>query len=233
MKRHPLFTQLFKEKYTLTVNFYNNIDMIYNAESRLQNHSKKFNSVHTFYILKWLGRQCLLGWGRCSTSCLILSTLIIRPFDSAQSRVWKKLVRKGNVSILGISKLVSSAYLSLLLKRERGWRSLSIMIQMENPMSDPWTILDVMGSELESAPPVILQTWDRPVRKLTIQLRMWNGMLSLLILDNRTEWRTTSKAFEKSTSRLRTKHESDVMDKSNQGANGFTCRAKGKLVNNR
>jgi len=51
IKRHPLFAQLFKEEYTLTANL-NSIDMIHKAETRLKDHSKKFNSVHTFNTLK-------------------------------------------------------------------------------------------------------------------------------------------------------------------------------------
>jgi len=49
------------------------------------------------------------------------------------------------------------------------------------PMLEHWTMLEVMRREAKR--PGVLQTWERPVRKLTIQLRMEGEMLSMLISD--------------------------------------------------
>ena len=120
--------------------------MIDEAKTRLENHSKQFNSMHTFNTPKWLGETMLAR----------VRTMKYELFDFIESDNqtitfspelnMRKLIRERGLSVFsGTSKLVSSAYLNMMLRRESGWRSLSIMTY---PIPNPWTVLQVMAGRV-------------------------------------------------------------------------------------
>ena len=51
--------------------------------------------------------------------------------------------------IVGISKFTSSAYLTIILTSDKGWRSLAITSQRVGPRPDPWIMLLVIGNKTE------------------------------------------------------------------------------------
>ena len=95
------------------------------------------------------------------------------------------------------TRSVSSAYLSNRLMRFWGCRSEASITKEQGPITEPCTMLAEMKAIAERMP-LNLVWWQRSDRKLTTQLYTLSGMGKFENFSIMVEWRTVSKALEKS-----------------------------------
>ena len=122
-------------------------------------------------------------------SLRLLSEAHLNMASSSSWMVW--------VWLAGTTRSMSSAYLNKRLMRSWGCRSDASRTKEHGPSPEPWTILAFMNARMESRLENFVW-WQRLVKKLTTQLYTLSGMGKFENFPIIVEWRTVSKALEKS-----------------------------------